>query len=318
MSITSFVLKKLVIEATFCFLLLFCGCGKSGIPEFPAPSFVETSAWLAGPPVAAELVGAYVHSFRVRFSGCSAASDNRIVTITPTSKAHVENLTQGSVGCVGELLDFVYGPADSPNTYATADASVAGAPVGTIKKFIADIRKDVVVVTSESVLSASLLHQEKLNFSLMPEKGENLLPAYVTQFAFAGNSDLPNVTISQLADGGVIGTTEHALLLIVECLEPRALSICGAQDLLNLRFWSGVAPATDPVLSNATTLALDPVTLIIPHDIELWRNGFRFNVALPKNGDGSFARRMAFLVRNGDSFRYFVLQMDNILPTLWR
>jgi hypothetical protein len=302
-------------------LLLITGalfsCGKSGVPTYPNPSFAELHVWMAGPPVAATLVGAYLQSFRIEISGCSGATDNKIVDVVPGKTRYLENLTEASTGCVAALLDFVYGPKEEPDTYLPEDGVALKGAQGGFKRYVATTRKDVVIVNIESTFSSSLAHNEYVNFSAMPEKGENRLPANVTSFSFQGSSELPNALISELVDGGVLGASGHGLLAIVECLEPRALSICGTQDLLDMRFWIGVASAGDPVLADASALARDDVGLIIPHEVELWRNGFRFNLALPKNGDGTFARRAAFMVRFGDSFRYMVLEVDKILPDLF-
>lgn len=303
--------------AVMFFSALLISCGKSGIPTYPAPSFAELHLWMSGPPASATMVGAYLQSYRVEISGCSEVSDNKTVSIIPDSKPHLENLSEKSAGCVASLLDFIYGPKSDPDTYSPEDSVPISGARGVYKSYIAAKRKDVIIITVESALTAVLAHNEKANFSAMPEKGENRLPEFVTSFSFKGVSELPNVLISELVDGGALGENGHGLLAIVECLEPRALSVCGTQNLLDMRFWTGVAAADTPVLSDATSLALNPFTLIIPHELELWRNGFRFNLSLPKNADGTFAAKAAFLVRLGDSYRYMVVEVDKLLPDLF-
>jgi hypothetical protein len=309
---------KIALHFTIIYLsALLISCGKSGVPAYPAPSFAELHLWLSGPPAAATMVGAYLQSYRVEISGCSNASDNKIVAIIPEAKPYLENLTEASTGCVASLLDFVYGPEEEPDTYTPEDSVAITGARGVYKDYVGATRKDVVTITIESALSAALGHNEKANFSAMPEKGENRLPEYVTSYSFQGASELPNVLISELVDGGELGGNGHGVLAIVECLEPRALSTCGTQSLLDLRFWTGIAPDVTPVISDATTLALNDVTLIIPHEIELWRNGFRFNLSLPKNSDGNFATKAALMVRFGDSYRYMVLEVDKLFPDLF-
>ncbi len=296
--------------------LMSCGKG-SGVSDFPTPSFVNVNVWLSGPPAKADLSGAALASYKLSISGCSTDTDNRVIDVVPDGKEHIENLTEGSAGCLAALVSLEYGPTANTDTYLPIDKIDFAGAMGETKKFVGSKYGNVLVVAIEGVPVSPLTHNEVINFSVMPEKGENRLPAFVTSTSFAGTSDLPNAMISQIVDAGVIGTNSHGLLVMVECLEPRALSVCGSQNLLDMRFWSGVAPAEDPVISDVQTLAANDAALIIPHEVELWRNGFRFNLMIPKNADGTFVAKSAFLLRNGDSYRYMVLDIKSMLPGIF-
>jgi hypothetical protein len=298
--------------------LWLSACGKSEEAlEYPTPSYASVDVWLSGPPSKADWTGAKILSYTIEVSGCSDSSNNQTKVFTPTTEPQIMNLSEGSQGCLAALTSVQYGASALSDTFQPESGTPFSGAAGLVANFIGTATKEVLVVTIEAALASPLQHNEAAQFSVMPAKGENRLPAFVTATSFQGSSPLPNVLISQVVDEGAAGSDAHALLVMVECLDARVNAMCGTQNLLDMRFWSGIGVATTPTQSDVDTLAAKASALIIPSEVELWRNGFRFNLMVPKNPNGSYAAQMAVMARLGDSYRYMILDIEKMLPSLF-
>jgi hypothetical protein len=312
-------LEHCLLKTTLTFLALFLtACGKSGKElEYPTPTYTSVDVWLSGPPSKADWTGAKILAYTIEISGCSDNTTQQTKIFTTPTEAQLINLIEGSEGCVAALKSIQYGTSSLSDTFLPESGTPFSGAAGSVANFIGTTTKEALVVTIESALSSPLQHQEAANFSVMPAKGENRLPAFVTSTNFQGNDPLPNVLISQVVDEGAAGTDAHALLVMVECLDARVISTCGTQNLLDMRFWSSIGVATTPTQTDVDTLAANSAALITPTEVELWRNGFRFNLMIPKKQDGSYAPQMAVMARLGDSYRYMVLDIEKMLPSLF-
>lgn len=287
-----------------------CGALSLGATDGTAvftPSFVRVVVEELGPTRLA--TNGSVASITLIIQGCVNPADNQSITIALTEDEILLNLHEGNQGCSTLFQSFDYGVGSATETFLPQTGTTpAGNLDHALAVYLGETTGQAMIVTTEKTLRSPLQHNEVLAFSVMPRSGTNNIPVYTsmneTPTASAGTQKL---LVSHLADDGDLGDGDQGLVILLSCETIRQFNMCDGTTLLNYRFRLLADPNPEQAIDEASLPGLisGATGTIQPLSDSIFANGFRFDMIVPKQEDGSLETDLMFISKYGTTYRYF-------------